>query len=299
MPHGTLRATLEKRAGDDAEERKDGGRRYLEDRLRLGLPAFDHVVRIKGPVPVSDDVPLRRVGAGADRRVGRDAVMQKRVVAHEQNRRNGNERPLLAHEHIQRRGESPAERQELEHAHHPEIRFEVQDAIERQPDEEEKSGPGEYLQQDAPRGTALRLLRREGERPGDAHQEEEERQDGVVLREALPPYMTHLRCEPALGAAKHLAESQDHRRATGDEEHVEAPQRVERRQSFSLRNFFGFRFLVHYYFLHEISHFFECRILCHVPVIAVSGSTLQRDAVPLRSARKAESARPADAAPSG
>jgi hypothetical protein len=76
------------------------------------------------------------------------------------------------------------------------------------------------------------LLLRERKGIGDARDEEEEREDGVVMREAVPCGMAHRFGDGCRYVArKEMADVDDERCEAHDEEHVEASQGVERQQA--------------------------------------------------------------------
>ena len=66
---------------------------------------------------------------------------------------------------------------------------------------------------------------------GNARDEEEQWEDRVVVEESVPFGVAHLRDEPVGEAARpETAERNDEGGEAHDEEHVEAPERVERQQ---------------------------------------------------------------------
>ena len=74
--------------------------------------------------------------------------------------------------------------------------------------EDEKRHPHEDLADDRRRGLAARELSGEGVRPGDARDEEEEREDRVVVAEAVPDDMRHLFGEPTVLCVEKRTERQ-------------------------------------------------------------------------------------------
>ena len=86
---------------------------------------------------------------------------------------------------------------------------------------------------DLPRAATACALLLEGEGKRDAGDKEEEGEDGVVVGQAVPFHMIHL-------SGKHLCETTgkpggkgcQESCSTHDEKHVEAPQGIERLQSF-------------------------------------------------------------------
>ncbi len=99
--------------------------------------------------------------------------------------------------------------------------------------EHQQEAPAQNLQVDAPLGTPVLalFLQREGE--GDARNEQEEREDGVVMRQPVPRHMLHLPGYelPRGGVGEKGCNGHEQRGATRDEKHVEAPQGIQRLQS--------------------------------------------------------------------
>jgi hypothetical protein len=67
----------------------------------------------------------------------------------------------------------------------------------------------------------------------NARNEEEERENGVVVSKAIPLDVVHLGGEPRspLRRGEEATDGHNKTRTTDDEEHIEAPQRIERQQS--------------------------------------------------------------------
>ena len=97
---------------------------------------------------------------------------------------------------------------------------------------DQQEPPPEDLAIDLRAAHPPRALLGVGEGEGDAGDIEEQREDGIMMAEAVPRGMVHLLAEPAVRAAREQgAEGHDHGGEAHDEHHVESPQRIQRKKS--------------------------------------------------------------------
>ena len=114
----------------------------------------------------------------------------------------------------------------------PAKRFELepQEAADHQSQEDQDEASAQDLQVDARRGLAFLLLLLERKGEGDAGDEEEQREDGVVVNQSVPRHMLHVSGYrlPHGRVGEEGGDGCEQRSAAGDEEHVEASQRIQR-----------------------------------------------------------------------
>ena len=125
--------------------------------------------------------------------------------------------------------------------------FEVEQSAVNESQHHERQSAADYLQVDAPFAHPFFALFREREGERDAGDEEEQREDGVVVEESVPVGVAHLSGHPGRKIpGPEFAQAHDEPCKAHDEEHVETPEGVERKKPLRSGRFGRLRFIHRY-----------------------------------------------------
>ena len=136
---------------------------------------------------------------------------------------------LDAKNEIEPRGDRPGDADPPEHAPNPEVlEVELEHPVADQAQQHQQHAALQRLERDGRAAEPALATLRAGEREADAGHEEEKREDDVHELEAVPLHVAEDRAES--GVPQRCGDGDDELLPAHDEQHVEAPQRVQRHQ---------------------------------------------------------------------